>query len=598
MSRIHVLSENVANRIAAGEVVERPASVVKELVENAIDAGATHIEVELEAGGKRLIRVTDDGVGMSREDLELAVQRFATSKITGPEDLHVISTMGFRGEALPSIGAVSRMQITTREREAPEAYRLIVMGGDVEEPKTVAAPSGTTVEVRNLFYNTPAREKFMATTATERAHCLDWCQRLALARPDIAFRVTHDGTRLLSTSGNGDLRAVIAAVYGSSEARLFLPVKLREDEVAVSGFISSPRLTRARRRDQIFFVNQRFVRSPSLSHAVTQAYGMLLPSGRHALAVLHFTLDAASVDPNVHPTKIEVRFGNAGRMHNFCQRAVEEALGEAGLRTVDRPAPKRDTDSPFRSQPRAGKIDIDHEKAHRKAARLRVNPFADSVDERDAGLDVFGEMPASGELQESQEALADLAGASANVIGHLAHKYLVVTVGDDLLLIDQHRAAERVLFHKMKTQQGAVAMQLLAVPITPDLSAQEIAAIENYREELKELGFTFESFGPEAYMVRSIPAALTGGKDEQMIRDLLRDLAEWDSPSSLERLQEKLRATVACHGAIKAGESLTGAEMQQLVNDLIQTDTPAVCPHGDPIIITLKGTDLDRKFKR
>ena len=330
MSTIHILPEDVANRIAAGEVVKRPASIVKELVENAIDAGASRVHVLLQSGGRKLVRVTDDGCGMGPEDLQLAVQRFATSKISAAEDLHSVLTMGFRGEALPSIGAVAQLQITTRTAQAQEASRIVVRGGEPSPTQTVAA-RGHTVEVTNLFYNTPAREKFLSQRQRSASHCVEWMQRLALSRPDIAFKVDHDAATLLATPGTGDLLSVIATVYGGNEARLFLPVELQGDGVRVSGFVSSPRLTRATARNQMFFVNRRFVRSSGLSHAVTQAYGMLLPSGRRPLCVLHIDLDADAVDPNVHPTKIEVRFDNSGRMHSLMQRAVERALADAGL---------------------------------------------------------------------------------------------------------------------------------------------------------------------------------------------------------------------------------------------------------------------------
>ncbi|MCK4324019.1 MAG: DNA mismatch repair endonuclease MutL, partial [Armatimonadetes bacterium] len=334
MTQVRILPENLANRIAAGEVVERPASVVKELLENSIDAGAERIEVILRDGGKKLIEVRDDGAGMSQEDVVLAVQRFATSKIAQDSDLDAIATLGFRGEALPSIGAVCQMKITTRRHDEAEGTALLVEGGEVSDLRAVGCPPGTTVQVANLFYNTPARRKFLATTATERGHCMDWVSRLALAHPEIAFQVTHNDAILLSTPGSGDLESVLAAVYGSNTTRQLVPVNLESDGLHIHGYISTPQVTRATRRHQLFFVNHRFVRSRMLSHALTEAYGMLLPQQKQPVAVIMIEMDPGRVDPNVHPTKIEVRFSNPGEMHNLLQQAVENTLAEAGLRSL------------------------------------------------------------------------------------------------------------------------------------------------------------------------------------------------------------------------------------------------------------------------
>ena len=302
MPHIRILDEMMANRIAAGEVVERPASVVKELVENSLDAGASRIEVVLEEGGAKLIRVTDDGCGMDAEDAVLALQRFATSKVAVPEDLGQIATMGFRGEAMPSIASVSQMRITTRRHDADEGTMITIEGGEFTDARTVGCPPGTTVEVGQLFYNTPARRKYLRTTATERGHCTDWIAWLALARPDVAMKVSHDGAVLLASPGRGDLRAVISEIYGSNVARQMLPVDMDTGVLRIHGLVSRPELSRTTRRTQVFIVNGRYVRSSSLGHAVGEAYGILLPGGRQPLCVLHLEVPSELVDPNVHPT--------------------------------------------------------------------------------------------------------------------------------------------------------------------------------------------------------------------------------------------------------------------------------------------------------
>jgi DNA mismatch repair protein MutL len=600
MPTIHVLPENLANRIAAGEVVERPASVVKELVENAIDAGASRVEIELREGGRKLIKVVDDGCGMTGEDLLMAVQRFATSKIAEADDLERILTMGFRGEALPSIGAVAQLRLTSRPHDAAEGATLTVAGGSVDGPHPAGCPPGTTIEVSNLFYNTPARLKFLATTATERGHCLDWVQHLALARPDIAFKVVHDGQTLFTSAGQGDLRSVLAAIYGSGAAREFLPVEAKSDDVRIRGFISGPKLTRASRTHQFFFVNHRFVRSRQLSHALGEAYGLLLPAGKSPLCAVHLQLPPEEVDPNVHPTKIEIRFRHQARVHQLFGRACAEALATAGFRSFtgngDAVPP------PFREGAGGGTPFAGGEGDQRfRAQRLRINPFADAVDARDDGLEVFTPPePEERQPPGTQRRLMDEPPPvlQPEVLGQMDNKYLIARLGRDLLLVDQHRAAERVLLHALEQAEGPVARQLLAVPLTLELSAQETAAVETYAEELLGLGFELEPFGPSAALLRSVPAALSGKPYEVAVRDLIEDLANWQTPASVEKRRQQLLAMVACHTAIKKGTSLSPDEMQGLVRDLLQTNAPAVCPHGDPIIVSMTGEQLDRRFRR
>lgn len=602
MPTIRVLPENLANRIAAGEVVERPASVVKELVENAIDAGASRIEIELREGGRKLIKVVDDGCGMVPDDLLMAVQRFATSKIAEAEDLDRILTMGFRGEALPSIGAVAQLRLTSRPHDAAEGAMLTVEGGKVEAPSAAGCPPGTTIEVSNLFFNTPARLKFLATTATERGHCLDWIQHLALARPDIAFKVIHDGQTVFTSAGKGDLLSVLAAIYGSGAAREFLPIEAKSEDVRIRGYISGPKLTRVTRTHQFFFVNHRFVRSRQLSHALMEAYGLLLPSGKSPLCAVHFQLAAEEVDPNVHPTKIEVRFRNQARVQQLFGRACAEALANAGLRSLAQPARPWHQPPPGRDDTQAEPYAPDYEEQRRlRAERLRINPFADAIDQRDDGLEVFTPPEAEEQPpQGSQQRLIDepIATLRPQVLGQIDNKYVVARLGRDLLLVDQHRAAERVLLHALEQAEGQVARQLLAVPLTLELSAQEAAAVETHAEELLGLGFELEPFGPSAYLLRSVPVALAEKPYEVAVRELIEDLANWQAPASLEKRRQQLLAMVACHTAIKKGMSLSAPEMEGLIRDLLQTAAPAVCPHGDPIIVSMTGEQLDRRFRR
>ncbi len=588
MNRINVLSEALANRIAAGEVVDRPASVVKELVENAIDAEATRIEVELAEGGRKLIRVSDDGLGMSPEDAALCVQRFATSKVSEEADLQHIETMGFRGEALPSIASVSHLRITTRLRESDEGTMLTIEGGEIAEVRAVGCPTGTTIEVANLFFNTPARLKFLRTTGTERGHCSDWVTRMALARPDIAMQMTHEGTVLLSSPGRGDLPATVAQILGSTVARQMLPVDFDTGAMRIHGLISSSRLTRATRKHQMCFVNRRYVRSMSLGHALREAYGILLPSGKQPLCALHIDMPAQLVDPNVHPTKIEVRFKSQGEVHGLMQQAVEEGLEQAGLRPKSMRTPPRGPDQ-------AGRFTGPDLEQRTMARRLRVNPFYDATDERDVGLEVHEGEPEPDATATEDPAIA--VGEALEALGQVAGAYIACRSGGDLLLVDQHRAAERIIAAELASKDHAVARQMLMLPMTLELTDAEQAAVDEHREALGEAGFEIEPFGGSGYLVRSVPASLAERAPEEALRGIIEELAEWGK-SDQGDARERLIATIACHGAIKSGEHLSEREMRHLIGQLNRSSTPAICPHGDPIIVSISRAELDRRFGR
>lgn len=593
MGIIRILSEQMANRIAAGEVVERPASVVKELVENSLDAGASRIEVTLEQGGTRLIRVTDDGCGMDAEDAVLAVQRFATSKIADPEDLNRIVTMGFRGEALPSIASVSQMRITTRPPDADEGTMVTIEGGEITDARTVGCPPGTTIEVANLFYNTPARRKFLRTTATERGHCTDWVAWLAMARPDVAMKVSHDDTVLLALPGRGDLRAVVSEVYGSNVARQMLEVEMDTGAVRITGLVSRPELTRTSRRYQTFIVNGRYVRSSTLGHGLSEAYGILLPAGKYPLCVLHIEVPPELVDPNVHPTKIEVRFRNQAEIHNLLQQAIEETLEREGIR----PSTERRT---LIVPEQAGRWGGPDAATKMRARRLRLNPFAERVDMRDDGVDVHADEPTTAALSTAaQLADADILTPADRLepLGQLGATYIVCRAGEDLLLVDQHRAAERIIADRLAGDREQVRRQMLVLPITLELTDAERAVLEEHHAHLNELGFQIEPFGGNDFIVRAVPASLADAAVEQALSEIIEELLEW-GPAERAEGRERLIATIACHAAIKAGQALTDREIVDLIRALNASPTPAVCPHGDPIIVTILCSEIDRRFGR
>lgn len=598
---IRQLDPAVINRIAAGEVVERPASAVKELVENALDAGARRVEVRLREGGRELIQVVDDGCGMTAEDLVLAVHRFATSKISEAEDLDAIATLGFRGEALPSIGAVARLKIVTRPAGQEAGTAILVEGGEITALEEVGCAPGTTVTISDLFYNTPARRKFLATTATERGHCADWIVRLALAYPHVSFRLLHNDAQVLATGGTGDLREVLAAAFGSDTARELLPVDLQVGELRISGFVSTPRLLRATRAHQFLYVNGRYVRSRALGAALTNAYGMLLPSGRQPLCALRLELDPREVDPNVHPTKIEVRFRRPGEVFSLTERAVAEALAAAGYRSLDRrpnaPEARRSSDL----LP-AGRLELPDFDRRGQIERLRINPFFDEVDERDVGVEVHSEpsLAGPGALPATRGTgfLPSTGSAEIALLGQLWNRYLVVASADRLLLVDQHRAAERVIFERLQQEEARPASQLLAIPQSLELSGPESAALLQHREALARLGYQLEDFGGSSLLVQAVPAGLTYREPLAMLRDLAADLAETTLPRELASARQELLARVACHAAVTAGRRLSQGEMEDLLRELLATPAPAVCPHGDPIIVEFPAAQVDRRFHR
>ncbi len=586
--RIILLDEEVANKIAAGEVVERPASIVKELVENSVDAGATRIEVDILEGGKKLVRVTDNGCGMSQEDAVLSIQRFATSKIRCAEDLDEITTLGFRGEALPSIASVSRLRMQTREQGADEGVLLVAEGGEVTDLRTCGCPPGTTLEVHNLFYNTPARLKFLKTSATERGHVADWVGRSALARPDIAFRFTHNNAVSLVSPGQGDLLAVLGAIYGGNAVRQFVPVEHNVGGLRIYGFVSRPTLTRVNRSYEMFFVNGRYVRSRIFSHALTEAYQGILPAGKYAICAVHIVSDPRLVDPNVHPTKTEVRFTREWEVHNVLREAVREAL--AGQDLVPRiPASAKGV-----RQPMAGG---DRVTMHGVTSELEFEPFRQELRRR-AGISPKNAATATPAVPV-QEA-AGLAGRELRPLGQLAKTYIVAEAEGELVLINQHRAAERVIYQRLVAaeQRRAPESQMLVVPVTLELTAREAAAVEQHLESFAALGFHLEPFGQHTFLLSGIPLVLVGTSYEEAVRELIADLAEGRIPEGLGGPHEEFLAMVACKAALKAGQALSPAEISQLLEDLAQTEMPDRCPHGSAIALSVSLEELDRKIQR
>jgi DNA mismatch repair protein MutL len=563
---IRLLTPEVSSQIAAGEVIERPASVVKELIENAIDAGANSISVVVSEAGKKLIEVADDGLGIPGDELPLAVSRHATSKLLSAEDLFHISTLGFRGEALASVASVSRLTLTTRLAAARSGARMRVEGGRNGDVEPVGASAGTVVRVEDLFFNVPARLKFLKADVTERRAIDALLTRYALAYPHIRFKVTQDGVQALQTSGDGDRRAILASLYGVEVARQLLEITAQEPGMRLSGHISPTAVTRSNRRDITVFVNGRWVLDAALTTAIVQAYHTLLMVGRYPLGALFLEIEPEDVDVNVHPAKAEVRFKNPDRVFGFVQRAVRRGL------LAYSPVPAVTPHLWGSAIPQA---DPAWELAHEESPPgLQPGPLSSAPP-------VPGHLPL------------------LRLIGQIGGAYLVAEGPDGLYLVDQHAAHERVLFEKLLRahEEKRPASQALLTPSTVTLPPEAALLLASQLPVLQHLGFGVEEFGPNTFQVRAVPAVLGGGEPTAALRAVVEDFEEDETPLQGE-IEKKLAARVCKRMAVKAGQALTVEEQRALIEDLEACDSPRTCPHGRPTMIHLSVEMLERQFGR
>lgn len=681
--RIWILPPEIAERIAAGEVVERPASAVKELVENALDAGARRIVVETQAGGKALIRITDDGCGMTPEEARLALQRHATSKLRSADDLFNIHTLGFRGEALPSIAAVSELEILTRTPDAPEGTRLSIEGGVVKAIETAAAPVGTTITVRRLFFNVPVREKFLKSDSTEAGQITDWLQRLALSHADVSFRLIHDGRESLLSPGSQDPLNAVVAVLGRQIARDMIRVgpaiappgrpglesgepgegspeeadpfeegspRPAQPGINVTGFIGRPTLTRANRALQHFYVNGRSVRSPLFFRALDDAFRATMPQGRYPVALLFIEVPPAMVDVNVHPAKTEVRFQDEGSVQAALRRAVREALsrdGELSGTAAQPPIPTPDQEElpprslrvcepaaappastgeetgalPFAQSAIGGRVPptrwqtpsrapgresvtsdsppIPNLEREPETARAPLppdfDPFEDPSPARPAGFRTPAPAPAPAPAGPTRPAIAELA-----LLGQVRDLFILAEGDGKLWVIDQHVAHERVLFDRMMDATGgAEPAEPILLPPTLEVDRTQALALEEHRELLAELGFGVEPFGPNQYRLVSVPRSLLGRNYEAVFRDLADELATQSHGGQVKLRKEEVASVAAgrsCKTAVKAGQTLGDAELEQLLRDLRGARNPYTCPHGRPVFLTFAPEEVAALF--
>ncbi|KYZ77143.1 DNA mismatch repair protein MutL [Anaerosporomusa subterranea] len=593
---IRILDETVANQIAAGEVVERPASIIKELVENALDAGARSIAIEIADGGISFIRVTDDGSGMSETDARLAVIRHATSKITSADDLSRIATLGFRGEALPSIAAVSKFTLITRLPEANLGTRLEIHGGSLLEVSETGADSGTSITIVDLFYNTPARRKFLKAAAAEASQIHLAVVRLALSRSEIAFRLINNGKLVLSTPGGGSIEEVMGCVYGHQIVPELLPLPDAFGEVRVSGCIGKPSILKSSRQWQTFIVNGRVISNRMLSKALDNAFHSLLPHSGFPLAVVTINLSPADVDVNIHPQKSEVKFRDERSIYGAVYRSVSDALTQARQpQSIAAPylLEKHMTEAP-RNADLSPSVTT-HQPALFVPDRLNAPVLPLSVVRE--SLAAVDSLAGSANVFHSSETTEQDTGMYLQALGQVENCYIVARGTDGLYIVDQHAAHERILYDKMQQASGRVHVQKLLIPILLTIDPLEGRAIAEAEPALQELGFTLEPFGPDTYRLTEVPADVNTGEAEALLKDALRLIGELRdlSPAALRHAYLQ---TAACKAAVKAGDLLNIRQLQAILDELCLTDRPFACPHGRPAMVRFGGDELGKMFKR
>jgi DNA mismatch repair protein MutL len=569
MGLIRILSEKVAAQIAAGEVVERPASVVRELIDNSVDAGANRVLIKIENGGRNLIRVADNGTGMDRDDLLLCTERHATSKISDLSDLFSVRTLGFRGEAIPSIAAVSRMVITSRTLENLVGFRLTLQGGKIGDIEETGAPVGTTVEVKDLFFNTPARKKFLRSADTETDHIVDSLSRIALPFRTLSFRLDDRDKTLLSLPSVDSDVSRLSPLFGHQVAGAMIPIERELHGLRLSGYLSPPERDRSRGDHLFVYVNRRSVRERLLTHAVIEGYGSRLMKGRYPYAVIFIEIDPALVDVNVHPAKQEVRFHQNRLVHEAVKTVVDESLRHEATTLFQVPAPPLES-----TETNAGRI------------AEPLGEYATHLTEESA-------------FREPEPQVPRMIKESPVVLGQLKETYILCETKEGLLLVDQHAAHERRVYEKLKRsyENSCLECQPFLIPPRVEFSPPESRTILKKMTELSDLGIALEHFGGETFLVRSVPSLLVDVHWESLLRELVPVLEEPGGVKG-DQLVDGLLALMACHGAIRAGQRLSMEEMVSLVEHLDEVEVPTNCPHGRPVFRRLSFYEIEKMFRR
>jgi DNA mismatch repair protein MutL len=604
--RITILPESLTNKIAAGEVVERPASVIKELIENSLDAGATDISVEINAGGRRRIRVADNGHGMSREDALLSLERHATSKIKVDSDLERILTLGFRGEALPSIASVSRFSLATREATSPEGTEIIVEGGRVRDVRACGMAPGTVITVEQIFYNLPARLKFMKSAETETGHVADVIARMSVSRPEVAFSCTSEDREMLRLQ-RSDLQRRLAQVVGRESSQHLYPVKGGDECTTITGFISGPALVRSGTQAIYTYVNGRFIRDKVVQHAVMQAYRSVIDRGRYPIVALFIELPPGEVDVNVHPTKHEVRFRRQSIVHDAIQAAVEEVLRSspwltAPPATVTLHSTSGETGQAYRERiaaaAQASLAMPPHPMYRSQSAQQSyttpVTPFA--LPEQ---VITVGDPVPSFQSEQPHPAATGYF-SSLTIIGQFHSEYILCQSDSELVIIDQHAASERVAYQllKQQSQAGGIESQRLLFPETVELSFSEVAVAVRFSQDLAGIGFELEPFGGTTIMVSAAPRLVARKNPILLIRDILADLERFGTSAAFNDTLESLLSRIACHSVIRGAHPLENRQIKELLHRMDNTDFAASCPHGRPVSHVVTLAELQKIFKR
>jgi DNA mismatch repair protein MutL len=616
MGKIIQLDDSLANKIAAGEVVERPASVVKELVENAIDAGSTVIEIEIEEAGLSKIRITDNGDGIEESDVLAAFQRHATSKIKNENDLFRIRTLGFRGEALPSIASVSRLEMKTST--GFEAGTLIrIEGGKIDVLEKASSRKGTDIIVSDLFYNTPARLKYMKTIHTELGNITDVVNRIALSHPEISFRLIHNERKLLHTNGNGDVRQVLASIYGMSIVKMMVPIQVESLDFKVSGYISLPEVTRASRNYISTMINGRFIKNYSLARAIQDGYHTLLPIGRYPVVLINIEMDPILVDVNVHPSKMEVRLSKEQELNELVTSAIQasfksKTLIPSGVASPVKPERPKAEQTSMILEERTRPIREDKALISLSSIEVPPNPkkdFTVSVDSYSEILEEKMELEVEAVVEETvleTESEKNEVEVSTKPrvpmlypIGQMHGTYILAQNELGLYIIDQHAAQERLNYEYFREKVGQVynELQEMLVPLTFEYSTNEYLKIVEYQKELEEVGVFFEEFGHNSFIIRAHPQWFPIGMEKEIIEEMIEQVLEMKKVD-VKKLREEAAIMMSCKASIKANHHLRMEEIQALLNDLRNSSDPFTCPHGRPIIIHYSTYEMEKLFKR
>lgn len=598
MSLIHLLDENTINKIAAGEVVERPRGVVKELIENAIDAGATAITVEIKEGGLSFIRVTDNGAGIAKEDIPLAFMRHATSKIRKAQDLISVTSLGFRGEALSSIAAVSQVELITKESTSLNGYRYIIQGGSEESLEEIGCPDGTTFIVRNIFYNTPARRNFLKSPGTEASYISDLMERILLSHPDVSFKYIVNNKLRLQSSGNSNTRDIIYQIYGRDIAKELLQVYFQSEDLIIKGFIGKPVINRSTRNFENYYINGRYIKSDVITNAIEEAYRPFLMQHKYPFTSLYYEIDPSYIDVNVHPQKLEIRFKNSESIRDKTIQAVRQVLSQATM--IPKVTLSQDTNTKDKKEDKTtDKLPEPFEVNRREEYINKIKPDFEQDKEVEENKEVIKTYEKDNSRQLSF--LKEEEIEKHRIIGQVFATYWMVEYKEEMFIIDQHAAHEKILYERMISagKEKSYSSQQLMPAMILTLTLKEQDAINEHSDILRQLGYEIQHFGGNEYSVRAVPADLYGLSDKDLILEFIDSLTEDFGHSSLKSLSvlEKV-ASLSCQAAVKANHSFSIQEANQLIEELLKLDNPYHCPHGRPVIISISKYELDKKFKR